>query len=287
MQVTIQLIKAFTKDKTQGNPAGVVLDANGLSDAQMQKIATQLGFSESAFVQVSDEANFRVRFFSVSQEVDFCGHATIATFYALLKAGRVAFGNSSEVTLTQQTKAGVLKVTCHSDGKIIMTQADPQFGFIEPGAARIATLLGLPKTALLDLPIQSVSTGVPKLMIPVATLSDVQKITPDLPGIADYCREQSVKGFYPFTAETLQPESDFYARQFNPAAGINEDPITGVAAGALGSYAKKYELTAGKQTIIIEQGFGMNMGGTMFVDVTSGVRVGGYAAEFGKTTLEV
>lgn len=275
---TVFLVKAFSKDKTTGNPAGVVLDADNLSDEQMLNIAAELGFSESAFVSSSDVADFRVRFFSPKQEVDFCGHATIATFHTLVEQGRILVPGADKRTVTQETKAGVLNVTCHADGKIVMNQNAPEFGAIETDRVSIAELLGIKPENILDHPIQAVSTGTPKLMIPVDSLKTLQAIQPNLEGIAAYSK---ARGFYPFTAETLDPNADFHARQFNPAAGINEDPLTGVAAGALGCYAKKYNLVA-KDQILIEQGYTMNMGGRMIVDVSDGVKVGGYGVVFGE-----
>src|SRR4051794_21703541 len=74
---------AFTDSPDGGNPAGVVLDASALSDAEMQRIAADLGFSESAFVTTREDGTYDVRYFSPAMEVPFCGHATIATAVAL------------------------------------------------------------------------------------------------------------------------------------------------------------------------------------------------------------
>jgi PhzF family phenazine biosynthesis protein len=84
----------------------------------------------------------------------------------------------------------------------------------------------------------------------------------------------------------MHADADYYARQFNPAAGIDEDPITGIAAGALGAYVQRYRLT-NKTHILVEQGYAMSMGGEMYVDTSDGIRVGGYAVSFGKHTVDV
>lgn len=275
------LVKAFTTDPAAGNPAGVILDADGLSDEQMLHIAAKLGFSESAFVSASGKADFRVRFFSPTTEVNFCGHATIATFYALMGASKISAGKSNEVTVTQETNVGILPVTCHSDGRIVMTQNAPTFGPIEHDRTRIAALLGISELAILNYPIQVVSTGTPKLMIHVDSLDTLSSITPDLAGITAYCRAGEARGFYPFTSQTIETSANFHARQFNPAAGIDEDPITGIAGGALGCYAQRYGLVSGDE-LVVEQGYGMGNGGQMFVSLSDGVRVGGYAIEFGQ-----
>ena len=103
----------------------------------------------------------------------------------------------------------------------------------------------------------------------------LKKIKPDLEGIKEYCKNTEARGMYPYTTETIEKESDFHTRQFNPLAGINEDPVTGVAAGALGSYIKEHKLS-NKTRFVIEQGYIMNKAGKMIVDVSDGVKVGGY-----------
>lgn len=158
----------------------------------------------------------------------------------------------------------------------MMTQSDPAFFPIIKDRATIAELLSIDVADLLTLPLQGISTGTPKLLVPVRSLKILFAIKPKLKAISDYCKQTGLKGFYPFTTETIEKTSDFHARQFNPLAGINEDPITGIAAGALGVYAKKYFGTK-KSTFVIEQGVIMNKAGIIFVDVTNAVKVGGYS----------
>ncbi len=284
MERKIFLVKAFTQDKERGNPAGVVLDANKMNDEEMRLVSADLGFSESAFVQPSANADYKVSFFSPKQEVAFCGHATIATFHTLVEQGKIRFDQQT-AEVTQETQAGIFPVTCYKDGLIVMTQNNPEFGFVEEDKEQIASLLSLPVSGLLDHPIQSVSTGTPKLMIPVSTLDLLNEIKPNLQGIADYCQRMGTKGFYPFTEQTIDPDADFHARQFNPLAGINEDPITGVAGGALGCYVVEHKLSD-KNRFIIEQGFVMGMGGRIFVEVSNTVKVGGYAVTYGEKVLQ-
>ncbi|MEK7571770.1 MAG: PhzF family phenazine biosynthesis isomerase [Patescibacteria group bacterium] len=285
------LVKAFTKDKTQGNPAGVVLNADYLTDKQMQYIAKELGFSESAFVSKSDNADYKVRFFSQTQEVDFCGHATIAAFHTLVEQVelyQLYIGDKTKesVVVTQETKAGILPVICYKNGLVVMTQNDPKFFEPEKDKNRIAQLLGIDPKHILGYPLQTVSTGTPKLIISIDSLDTLFAMTPDLESIKTYCKETGAKGFYPFTTETKEKDSDFHARQFNPISGIDEDPITGVAAGALGCYILKHKLSK-KKNFVIEQGYAMNKAGKIFVDVKKEVKVGGYAVTFGTKTFHL
>jgi PhzF family phenazine biosynthesis protein len=279
--VTIFLVKSFTQDKSFGSPTGIVLDADNLSEQQMQAIATKLNFAESAFVLKSSKADYRLRFFAPNHEVALCGHATIASFHLLAEQGRITFGEKDSVTLTQETSAGLLQVTCNKDSRIVMSQNDPTFGDIETDRERIANLLNISASDFLDYPVQVVSTGTPKLLIPLASLKALRAVQQNVEGIKQYCRETEAKGFYPFTMESPIPDTDFFARQFNPLADENEDPLTGVAAGALGCYAKKYKLLE-KEQLIVAQGYDLGMGGNMLVDVSNGVQVGGYAVTYGK-----
>lgn len=287
MQIQAYLVKAFTKDKNQGNPAGVVLNANTLSDKQMLHVAAEIGFSESAFVQSAHDADFLVRFFTPKQEVDLCGHATIATFHMLFEQGVIKLGGQDSATKTQKTKAGLLPVTIHKDGRIVMTQNDPVFLESVADRKEVAVLLGLNEFDLVkEYPVQAVSTGVPKLMIPIKSRGRLFAIKPNLRGISQYCKEKSIRGFYAFTQDTMSKDADFHARQFNPLAGVNEDPITGVAAGALGAYTVKYKVSP-KRTFIVEQGYIMNKAGEISVTIDDDVQVGGFAVTYDSRDIDL
>ncbi len=287
MKVSIELVKAFTKDKTLGNPAGVVHDASQMSDGQMLKVAKILGFSESAFIQRSDKADFKVRFFAVKEEVDFCGHATVATFHSLVEQGVIKLDDKEVVEVTQETKAGIFPVACYKDGKIMMTQSDPTYGEIIKDRELIASLLGLKADDLGNLPLQVVATTFPNLTIPVKSLSVLRKIKPDFNNIAEYTKQKNTNAFYVFTDDTTGQTGDFAARFFNPLLGINEDPATGVAAGSLGCYADKYIFKGNKKQIVIIQGFDMGKPSTIYVDIADKVQVGGYAVSFGQRELDI
>ncbi|AKM79702.1 MAG: Phenazine biosynthesis protein PhzF family [Candidatus Beckwithbacteria bacterium GW2011_GWB1_47_15] len=282
------LVKAFTKDPNQGNPAGVILEAGDLSDKQMLQIASKLGFSESAFVQaLPQKSTFRVRFFTSKTEVPLCGHATIAAFHILVQEIQINLAGQKEVKANQVTQAGTLAVFCRQDGMMVMEQSAPKFYRPEPDKEVIAKLLNLNANHLLNYPLQSVSTGgVAKLMIPVDSLISLKSIKPDLAGIKNYRAHGDCRGFYPFTSQTMEAGSDFHARQFNPLIGIDEDPITGIAADALGCYVQKYGLTD-KDQLVIEQGYILGKGGKMYVNLRGGVKVGGYAVTFGKRKIPV
>lgn len=252
----------------------------------MQRIATELGFAETVFVLPSSRADFLLRFFAPHHEVDLCGHGTIASFHVLREQGRISLDGHEAKDFTQETRAGLLGVTVHKDGQVVMSQNNPTFAEIDEDKAKIAKLLGITQNDISpQSPTQIVSTGTPKLLIPLRTLAALRSVKPDLEGIKEYCRATSARGFYPFTTKSPRSGTDFFARQFNPLADENEDPVTGVAAGALGCYAQKYHLSD-KQTIVVAQGYDLGMGGNMFVDVSDGVKVGGYAVTYGWKELQ-
>lgn len=283
--ITIQLVRSFTQDPASGSPTGIILNADHLSEAAMQHIARELNFAETAFVQTAKHADVKLRFFAPNHEVALCGHATIATFHVLMERGDIVLRGGKPQTCVQETRAGELEVTCYPDGRIVMAQSPPVFGDIEHDRAQIAGMLGLHiDDFVADLPLQVVSTGTPKLIIPITSIERLRAIKPDLTRIKEYCWRSEAKGFYPFTQDSPIPESDFFARQFNPLADENEDPITGVAAGALGCYSNKYKLLP-RRLSIVAQGYDLGMGGLMYVDTTHSVHVGGYAVTVGTTTV--
>lgn len=281
MEVSVKIFSAFAQQKNQGNPAGIVFDADHLAPKEMIYITQQMGFSECVFVQKSSAADFRLRFFSANQEVDLCGHATIACFSAITQAaGRKSL---DEKILTQETRAGILPIYCCADGLVRMQQASPRVIDFPINVQDIADLLVIPVSSIVG-DLEIVSTGSPKLIIPVDSLQTLFSIKPDLRGIAEYCKISGARGFYPFTTDVLEKSSDFHARQFNPLAGIDEDPVTGVAAGALGGYIQRRNLL-NKTSFVVEQGYVLGKFGKMFVDIADTIFVGGYAIEIGEQRI--
>ena len=275
MKVKLNIIKAFTQDISQGNPAGIVLEADNLTEQDMINITAQSKFSECAFVQTSSQADFKIRFFTAQQEVDLCAHATIACFSVLAQQEK-----NSPKLFTQETRIGVLPVYCYPDGFVQMEQTQGKFIPFPHDKNKIATLLNICSSAI-NGPLHIVSTGSPKLIIPIISLDALFSIKPDSEGIKEYCKLSGARGFYPFTQQTIEDGSDFHARQFNPLAGIYEDPVTGVAAGALGIYSKhitKFQ----KNTFIVEQGLLLKKFGKIVVNLTDKVLVGGYAVKVGE-----
>jgi len=213
-------VDAFTREPFAGNPAGVVLEADGLSERQMQLIARELNNSETAFIHRAppgEDCDVHVRFFTPTREVPICGHATIATHYVLAKTT-----NSSSQRVLQKTGVGILPVDVvrtDSDYEIVMTQ-----GPIELGTRIEGTPLSLLLSALrlresdLDVrcPIQIASTGHSKVMIGIRSRSTLDGLAPDLSILSDLSNSIGCNGYFVFTFDSDDPAILVHGRMFAP-----------------------------------------------------------------------
>lgn len=238
-------VDAFTREKWTGNPAGVVPDARGLSERDMQLIARELNNSETAFVFPGEGADFdvHVRFFTPTREVPICGHATVAAHYVLAKEKGMRSGR-----ILQKTGAGILPVDIlpeEDDLRIEMTQGKIEFGpFIaKDQAADLLKALGIRCDDLVEnMPLQIMSTGHSKVMVPIRENKTLHALRPDDAALTALSKEISCNGYYVFTADWTDSLWPVHGRMFAPAAGIREDPVTGNANGPLGAYLVHHRL---------------------------------------------
>lgn len=284
-RIRIKQVDAFTTVPFGGNPAGVVTDASGLTEAEMQAIAREMNLSETAFVSSSGVADFRVRFFTPLKEIGLAGHPTIATMHTLVEEGRIPLREGVTV-VTQELKVGVLPVEIHASGgvvqRIVMTQKRPEFLATYPHE-EWAPALGV---ALEDLdiryPVQTVSTGTPQLMALVRDLRVLEKMKPDFNRMAELTERGDFFSIHVFCLGGYSPEADVHARHFAPTAGVAEDPVTGSASGGMGAYLVKYGLVD-RPRLVAEQGHILGRPGTLYIEVVkegedlSSVKVGGQA----------
>ena len=270
------LVDAFTDEPLAGNAAGVVPDADGLTDPQLQAVANELGASETAFVLPSGSADRRLRFFTPTTEVDLCGHATVASHALLFDDGVIAAGDH-----TVETETGVLDIAVEPDGTVWMRQHDPEVREVGLGRGRVAEALGLDVEALdvEGLPIARSTTGLPALIVPVRLLEHLGGLDPDLPAIESLADEADVVGLYAFTFDTLDADATLHGRFFAPGAGVPEDPVTGTASGAAGGYLRHVGAFDGMpDELAFEQGHFVDRPGRVRVRVDETVEVGGRAA---------
>ena len=270
------LVDAFADEPLAGNPAGVVPDADGLTETQMQAVANEFGASETAFLLPSGTADRRVRYFTPTTEVDLCGHATIAAHAHLHADGVVDAGEH-----TLETNVGVLDVTVEPDGRVWMTQDDPEVHEVDLDRERVAEALGIEADAMAvdGLPLAYASTGLPFLVVPVRLLSDLGGAEPEMDAIEALADEVDAVGVYAFTFDALEGDSTLHGRMWAPGAGVPEDPVTGTASGATGAYLRRFEaFDSMPDEMAFEQGHFVDRPGRVFVRVDEHVEVGGCAA---------
>jgi trans-2,3-dihydro-3-hydroxyanthranilate isomerase len=267
-------VDAFTDTPFGGNPAAVVLDADHVSDETMNKIAREMNVRETVFVSKSRAADFRFRYMTPKSEINFSGHPTIAAFHALVEEGHIDL--VQDVTMTRlETNNGVLDIEIvrnESTGhhEIQITHKKPQFmDTYDPKDYTDA--LGL---SLADIhspnPLQTVSTGTPHLMMPVSTQRSLDRIKPNWDKLKELQADSDYVSMSVFTRDTREPTSDAQVRHFGPAVGVYEDPVSGSAAGSLGSYIIRYgfmDTPFPVTSIVIEQGHYVERPGKIFVEV--------------------
>lgn len=289
MKIEAYTLNSFAKCLSGGNPAGVVLNADSLSENDMKKIAGIIGFSETAFVMKSDLADYKVRFFTPNEEVDLCGHATIATFSTLLNKGCIKPGK-----YLQETKAGVLNVELKEDLSVMMNQNAPIY-YQTICKQEIADSLNISADEMMeDLPVQIVSTGLRDIFIPIKNIGTVNSIKPDFEKVSGISSKHNAIGYHIFTLESLN-RSNAYCRNFAPLYGIPEESATGTSNGALACYLFKYGIIKSEQTshIVIEQGYSMGKPSEIIISlITEGkevteVKVGGKALNLAQIEVEI
>jgi len=278
----IYVVDAFTRVPLRGNPAGVMPFARGLGDDEMRAVAREIHASETAFVFPTHAADVKLRFFTPSQEVPFCGHALVGALALLEELGIVKLiGNFSRVHV--ETEVGVLAVDLvRDDGglRVDTNQAQPEFRPCTVPADRVLNALGLQAEDLRsDLPLELAYTGLWHLLVPVAAADALDGVLPDFRMLAAVNRELGVTTTHVFAAE----DEHFACRDFAPAAGVDEDPVTGSAAGALGAYLLRHRVIRPSVPIKITQGGAQERPGEVRVVVggepgaPGGVVVGGHA----------
>jgi len=274
----------FTARPLEGNPLAVYPDATGLNDEQMQAIAREMNLSETTFIfprdkAVEKERGARVRIFTVQEELPFAGHPTLGTAFALR-------GNTGATEIRLELNVGTIPVRFEDrSGQPTfgeMTQIDPTFGVIHD-RAKIAEVTGIPLDDIAsDLPIQTVSTGVPFTILPLRDLAAARQLKINHASSTAYLEASGGKFFFCVTRETVDPSARLHARMlfYN-----GEDPATGSASGCAAGWMVAHKVAQPDERVMIEQGVEMKRPSRLFVrasrsnDGVVNVRVGGNVVE--------
>ena len=253
-------IDVFTSQRLQGNPLSVVTDARGLTDSEMQDLARETNLQETTFVLPRDPSveaheGVKVRIFTPDEELPFGGHPTLGTASVLrnlrLATSRAKAHDSSDSTIVLDLKVGKVPVSFHEDtdgtfGE--MRQVAPSFGKVHDRSV-VAEALGLDAGEVEpELPIQTVSTGLPFIIVPIKRLSILHSLHDFWKGY-DYLKQQEgVPDFYFITRDTGDPRVGLRARCIYP---VGEDPATGSGAGCTSAWIVKYGVARPDETVVL------------------------------------
>ena len=275
-----KIVDVFTDRPFAGNQLAVVLDAGGVSDARMQEVAREFGFSETTFVSRSERAgcDWRVRIFTPTLELPMAGHPVVGTALVLHAQGLVPERTVFELGV------GPVPVEVDAQGLAWMTQPAAQLGRIHERTDRLAAALSVaPGDIRTDLPARVVSTGNAFLMVPIASLDAMRRLKPRLDEWAQALEGFEMLPFYCFSEEVEEPGASAHCRMFGGPLGMYEDAATGSAAGPLGCYlwAHLHGQPHRRLDFTLEQGYEMGRPSRIRVWVPEDgrqPRVGGQAA---------
>lgn len=255
MERKLWIYDSFTNEKFKGNPAGVVLDGKGLEEDQMQLIARELGYPETVFI-FKDDSKIKVRFFTPKEEIDLCGHATIAYGTALVENGMINV-NEGENKIDIETNLGILPIIITMENEkiknIMMYQASPKLSkdFILD-REKLAKSLNISRDDFREnIDIVKAYTGVWDLMIPLKSKEALDNIDGNMNLIKELSRELGIISLHPFY---LDENKQLYARNLAPIVDIDEEAATGTSNGALTYYLYSLGIVKDREEISVIQG---------------------------------
>ena len=236
-------VDAFTSTRFTGNPALVVLDADGQNEANLLSIAREFSHAEVAFVFAANAADHdvRLRFFNARKEAPFVGHSTVAAHAVLLTLGRRTVG-----ICRQHSGTGIIEVGAQVEQRaagpetvIEFRQTVPELDAPLPfkTTLRVAEALKLPATQLHEvMPARIARKGSSRLLVPIADHRYLEQVSPNFDTLTSLGSELGAEGFFVFAVNRDSDEVWTESRMFCPALGIPEDPVSGNAHAMLAAY---------------------------------------------------
>jgi len=293
------IVDAFTDKLFGGNPAGVVILPEGSEfprDEVMVKTAAELRYSETAFIKKTGDKEFNIRYFTPAAEVDLCGHATIGSFYVLLKECLV---NDGDVCVNN-TLAGRLNVVVENDA-ILMDMAEPkQVGEINDMVKikELYSVMGIEpegnevynNNTNVKLYPKLVTTGLIDIIMPVKDEEELDKINPDFPALTELSKDYDVVGVHAFAVNTK--DGCIHTRNFAPLYDIDEEAATGTSNGALTYYLYNQGIVKENELNTVIQGEKMlrpsKISTKLLIEKGKPiVKVGGFAVTLAKGEIEI
>jgi len=274
-------LDVFMDQPFTGNQLAVFLDAAGIDERQMQRIANEIALPETTFVIPPEVpgTDARVRIFTQARELPMAGHPTIGTTFALAGAGRLRAGADTTVlglgigptTVGLEWRQNGLRFAW-------MTQPNPRFGPVVADTVAVAAAVGVQPCDLAggDLPVQVASSGIPFLYVPLNSRAAVDSASLERTRLCTLLRAVDLEEFpvFVFSLEPADDDATVYCRMFAPVLGIPEDPATGGASGPLGAYLFKYNAVSADTASRFVSLQGVRMGRPSRIHIALSIRAG-------------
>src|SRR5580658_2417686 len=293
-------LDVFTNQPFTGNQLAVFLDAEGIDERRMQRIANEMALPETTFVFPPEApgTDARVRIFTPSQELPMAGSPTVGTTFARAGAGRLRAG-ADKTVLGLGIGPTTVGLEWGQNGLRFawMKQPIPTFGPIVTDSAAVAAALGIQPRDLAggNLPVQVASSGLPFLYVALNSRAAVDAAAVDRAKLCAFLRALGLEELpvFVFSPEPADDGATVYSRMFGPVLGIQEDPGTGSASGPLVAYLLKYEAVSAKiaSQLVSLQGVRMGRPSRIHIALSSSagvleeVQVGGEAVVVGEGTI--
>ncbi|PYG78416.1 MULTISPECIES: PhzF family phenazine biosynthesis protein [unclassified Pseudomonas] len=280
-QVGFKQVDVFTSKRYKGNPVAVVLQADDLTDEQMQQIAHWTNLSETTFViaKTQAEADYRVRIFTPGSELPFAGHPTIGTAHALIEAGLVTPKNG---VLIQECGAGLIKLDVKVDAsgsqQIAFELPTPKISPLDDGQVdRLEASLGTP--ILREFTPCLVDVGARWVVAQLVSAEAVLQNRPALEPMKVDNLEAKATGVIIFGEYKDEGPADVEVRAYAPACGVSEDPVCGSGNGAMAAFIRHTGQTGYfGESVQASQGLILGRAGTIHLNIQDQtIRVGGEA----------
>lgn len=251
----VHVVDVFADGPGGGNPAPIAINAQGMSDAQMQALAHHFGH-ESGFVIDPPEGSgcdLGLRFWVPNHEMSMCGHATVGAVWLLDRLGRLPRDH-----LRIWTQSGIVEArVTGEERRVAISQPAGQVEALPEGwEAEICSVLGIDAQDLAPTPIRNAATSRVKTMIPLRSVAVLDALTPDFARMEALCKAIGSTGLYPYAASDMGQQC-YDARQFPRASGYPEDAATGIAAAALAFHLLAQGEVSQARPVIIRQGRAM------------------------------
>jgi trans-2,3-dihydro-3-hydroxyanthranilate isomerase len=259
LKIGVKQVDVFTDTPLTGNPVGVILDASGLTDQQLEAIAREMAVPATAFIlpPSTAAAHVRIRVYTPQAEVPLLGHAAIASFHALAEDRMLGMDQPGTYKFDVEVKSGIMpvRVEKRSDAtECYLSLPTPEF--IRAGQFKLDAM------RILNIALEEFESRMPivvagALYVPIRRLHTIFSMRPNFFAMSQFLINKNLTGLCAFTLETVDRTSTVHSRYFSPTAVVNEDPVTGSANGPLGVYLfERGELQDddGKVVLIGEQG---------------------------------